>query len=234
MRRCIPIRGQFPQRGGNNECQDLLPQILQVLVRVVLAGDHHAGDPVGQAEHILHGHLCLAVRLQPADGPCFPGIGEQASQAVGQHSREGEKLVRLAAGVAVQDTLVSSSGLLLLGNSPGDIAALGMGDDLHFVVGAAIARFPHRPADKGGNVRQLCGGDLAGHEDLARCGQDLTGHTGGWVAAEAGIQNCVRDGIAQLVRVSLGDRLCGLNVFISHVIFLSWDDFSPLVLSPEQ
>ena len=41
-------------------------------------------------------------------------------------------------------------------------------------------------------------------------------------------------GIAQLVRVSLGDRLCGLNVFISHVISLSWDDFSPLVLSPEQ
>ena len=116
----------------------------------------------------------------------------------------------------------------------GDIAALVMGDDLHFVVGAAIARFPHRPADKGGNVRQLRGGDLAGHEDLARCVQDLTGHTGGWVAAEAGIQNCVRDGIAQLVRVSLGDRLCGLNVSISHVIFLSWDDFSPLVLSPEQ
>ena len=159
-------------------------------------------------------------------------MGEQASQAVGQHSRQGEKLVRLAAGVAVQDTLVSSSGLLLLGNSPGDIAALVMGDDLHFVVGAAIARFPHRPADKGGNVRRLRGGDLAGHEDLVRCGQDLTGHTGGWVAAEAGVQNCVRDGIAQLVRVPLGDRLRGQNILISHVLFLSLHDFFPADFGP--
>ena len=91
-----------------------------------------------------------------------------------------------------------------------------MGDDLHLVVQAGMPRLPHRLADDGGDVGQLPDADLARHQDLARRGHDLAGHTSAGVVGQAGIQNGIRDGVAQLVRVALGDRLGGQDVLISH------------------
>ena len=80
---------------------DLPAQLLQILALIVLAGDHHGGDPAGAAVPVLHGHLGLAVWLQAVDGPCPAGVGEQAGQPVGQHYGQGQKFCCLAAGVAV-------------------------------------------------------------------------------------------------------------------------------------
>ena len=63
------------------------------------------------------------------------------------------------------------------------------------------------------------------HDPSARRGHHLAGHMGGGVVFQAGVQDSVRDGVAQLVRVALGDQLGGQNVLISHgdSLFSSFD-----------
>ena len=222
----LVVRVQLPQSGDDDVPRDLPAQLVHILVRVMLAGDHHSGDPAGLTVLVLHGHLGLAVRPQALDGPGFPGVGEQQGQPVGQHYGQGQQLRRLRTGKAIHDALVSSAHLGLLSHSAGDIAALVMGDDLHLIV-RSIASFPNSPAHDSGDVRQLGGGDLPGYDDLPGGGHDLAGHTGGGVVLQAGVQDAVGNGVAQLVRVALGDRLGGQNVVISHkrhfsFLFVFW------------
>ena len=80
-----------------------------------------------------------------------------------------------------------------------------MGDDLHLIVAAAVSRFPHRSTNNRGDVRKLRCRDLACGDDLSGCGHDLTGDTGGAVMLQTGIHHRVRDGVAELVGMSLGD-----------------------------
>ena len=104
---CLLIRGQFPQCGHDDILHDLPAKIIQALVRLMLAGDHHAGDPAGQAEHILHRHLCFAVRSQALDRACLSGLGQQTGQAVCQDNRQGKQLIRFQAGVTIHDPLIT-------------------------------------------------------------------------------------------------------------------------------
>ena len=210
---------ELPQGGDDHGAGEFLPQLLRVLFLVVLAGEDHGGDPGGLAFVIFHGHLGLAVRAEALDGPQLAGIGEHQRQPVGQDHGQGEELGRLRTGEAVHDALVAGSHLYVLGNGPGDVAALIVGDNLHLVI-AGIAGFPHRPADDGGDVRQLPGGDLPGHDDLSCRGHCLTGDAGGGVVFQTSVQNAVSDGIAELVRVAFDDRLGGQDVLISHGSFL--------------
>ena len=213
---------QVPQGGDDDVPDDLPAQLVHILVRIVLAGDHHGGDSVGSASLVLHGHLGLSVRPQAPDDPRPAGVGEQQRQPVGHHHGQGQELGGLRTGEAVHDALVAGAHLGITAHSAGDIVALVVGDGLHLIVAASVARLPHSPADDGGDVRQVPGGDLPGHDDLPGSGHDLAGHTGGGVAAQAGVQDAVRDGVAQLVRVALGDRLGGQDVFISHSEFPSF------------
>ena len=80
-----------------------------------------------------------------------------------------------------------------------------MCDDLHLIVAAAVSGFPHSAANDGRDVRELRRGDLTGRDDLARGRHDLTGDTGGAVMLQAGIHHRIRDGVAELVGMSLGD-----------------------------
>ena len=227
---CILVYGEFPECGNDHRLYDLPPKFHHIFVRSVLAGDHHAADPVGQAEHILHRHLGFSVRAQAPDRTCLSGIGQQAGQPVGQDDRQREQLLRLRTGVAVHDPLVAGSPLN--GEEPaaiyrtGDVRALIVGDDLDLIVGI-VSGLTNRSGGDGGDVRKLLGGDLARHDDLSRRGHNLAGHAGGGVLFQAGVQHRVRDGVAQLIRMPLSDRLCGLNVSISHIFSLSLGEFSP-------
>ena len=195
----------------------------------MLARDHHAADPVGQAEHILHRHLGFSVRAQAPDRTCLSGIGQQAGQPVGQDDRQREQLLRLRTGVAVHDPLVAGSPLGTEKSATiyrtGDVWALIVGDDLDLIV-KIVSGLMDRAGGDGRDVRELLGGDLSRHDDLSRCGHDLAGHTGGRVLFQTGVQHRVRDGVAQLVRMPLSDRLRGLNVSISHTFSLSLGEFS--------
>ena len=157
------IRGQLPQGRHDHALRDLPTQFPQALVRLMLAGDHHADDPAGQAEHILHRHLSFSVRPQAPDRACFSGIGQQAGQAVGQHNGQGKQLVRLQACVTVHDPLIASSPLRGGGSaaihSLRDVAALIVGNDLDLIV-RIISGFMDSLGNDGRNVRDHLGGDL--------------------------------------------------------------------------
>ena len=94
---------------------------------------------------------------------------------------------------------------------------------LDLIVGL-IAGFSNSSGNNGGDIRKHLGRDLARHQDLPGCGQGFAGDTGAGIVFQAGVQHGVRDSVAQLVWVPLGDRLHGLDIFISHMAFLSWDD----------
>ena len=80
-----------------------------------------------------------------------------------------------------------------------------MGDDLHLIVAAAVSGFPHRSANNGRDIRNLRCRDLACSDDLSGCGHDLAGNVGSGVLRKTGIHHRVRDGVAELVGMSLGD-----------------------------
>ena len=130
-------------------------------------------------------------------------------QTMGQHDGKGQKLRRFIAGIAVHDTLITRAGVLLALDSPCDVGTLLVGDDLDLVVAAAISGSLHGLADDGGDVRELHCRNLTGRDDLARGGHDLAGHTSGGIMLQAGVHHGVRNGVAELVRVAFGDRLCG-------------------------
>ena len=132
-------------------------------------------------------------------------MSQDLRQAVRQHHGQRQARRRFIAGVAVHDALVACSGLCAAIDCSGDIGALLMGDDLHLIVAAAISGFPHSAADDGRDVREPRCGDLTCRDDLARGRHDLTGNAGSGVLRKTGIHHRVRDGVAELVGMSLGD-----------------------------
>ena len=190
----------------------------------MLAGDHHAGDPAGQAEHILHRHLGFAVRAQIPDCPLPAGFGEHTGQAVGQHNRQRKQLVRFRTGKAVHDPLVT-------GTPPdrkrsrsiyriSDIGTLVMDHNFELIV-SMIAGFTDSMGNNGRDIRKFFCSDLTRHNDFSCRSHGLAGDTGIRIVLQAGVQHPVRNSVAQLVRVPFRDRFCGLNVLISHMLFLS-------------
>ena len=120
-------------------------------LRLFIAGGNHSCDrygtgtcPLGHhnafAFVIFHGHLGFAVRAEALDGPGLAGVGERQRQPMGQDHGQGEELGRLRTGEAVHDPLVASPHLTGAAHSPGDVAALIVGDNLHLVI-AGIAGF---------------------------------------------------------------------------------------------
>ena len=179
----------------------------------MLTGYHHRGHPLGLAVFVFHGHLRLAVRAQAGDRAGLSCDRQLPGDSVSQHHWQGQKLQSLPAGIAIDHALVSSTHFRTAVHSPGNVRTLIVGDDLHLVV-AAVACFSHGFADDVGNVRQLFYGDFSRHKNFARSGQHLAGHPGVGIVLQTGIQNAVRDGIAELVRMALRDRLGGQDVFI--------------------
>ena len=195
---------------------EFLPQLVQVFLRVMLAGQNHRCKTHGDIEVVLHRHLRLAVRTQALDHPGFSGVGQQPGEPVGQDDRQRKIGFCLITGKAIHDPLVASPSLDSFPHSVSNIVALIVGDDLDLIVQPSVPSFPDGPADNGGDIRHDLCRDFSGHQHFASCGQYFAGHMGGGVTLETGIQNRIRDGVAELVRVALGNRLCGQNVFISH------------------
>ena len=125
---------EVPQGGDDDVAGDLLPKLLQILLLIVLAGNHHDGDSLGPALAVFHGYLGLAVRTEALDGPQLAGIGECQRQPVGQHHGQGEELGCFRTGEAVHDTLVASPHFTGAAHGPSDVAALVVGNNLHLVI----------------------------------------------------------------------------------------------------
>ena len=193
----------------DNMAHDRVAKFRQLHTILMLAGDHYGRDTLGNAELILHRHLRLTVRLQAGDRVQLSRLGQQASEFMRQHYRQWKKFRRFIAGIAVHNALVTCSSLCAAIDCSGDVGALLMGDHFHLIIAAAISGFPRGVADDGRDVWEPCRRDLASCNDLTCGSHDLTGYMGSGVMLQTGIHYGVGNGVAELVRVALSDRLCG-------------------------
>ncbi len=228
-------RGGIVQPGGQFRGDHVLPEILADLVHRdlgrMLAGDEH---PLHRHRHVVavaDRHLGLAVGPQVAQGSVLAYRGEPPGQPVRQRDRHRHELRGLIGGVAEHHPLVTGAravqlvvGLLVpvlvgLVDALRDIRGLLVHGDQHRAVVAVEAAVPVVVTDRGHGVPddprvvQLLGrGDLARDHHHPGGDQRLAGHPGVRVVRERGVQNGIRNGVGDLVRVPLGHRFRGEQV----------------------
>ena len=217
--------------GGKDLADHLLDaEFLDLLVGNtlgVLGGNDDIDDAGRLPVDILDGDLALRIGAKPLGGTALAEAGQFAAEAMSIHDRRGHQFGRLVAGVAEHESLVARTllgGLLaigLLGVDPlGDVGALG-GDDVvdedgvcvEDVVAVVVADLTDRIADDlskiqdrlEGLLAELGNGDLtADHHDVA-LGIGLAGNAAHRIECQAGIEDGVGNGVADLVGMALAD-----------------------------
>ena len=107
---------------GDDRLDDMLHQILMDLlvahVVVVLIGDNDRmntnGDHMAVIVLVLNGNLSLTVRTNPLKGSILTNIGKSLAKFRGEKVGQRHQLLRLVAGVAKHDALITSADLLHL------------------------------------------------------------------------------------------------------------------------
>ena len=202
---------------------EFLAQLGRVFVRIMLAGDHDGIHALRHTERILHGHLRFAVRPNARDQLFFPAGSEQARDAVRQHDRRGQQLDCFPASVAVHDALIACAERFAI-DRVRNIGALCMQPHLYIII-TVISGSLNRLSHNGLHVRACRRAEFSGNKNFARRRQHFTGNAGIRIFFEAGVQNVVRNRVAELVRMACRDGLCRQDVFIFHAsIFLSSAD----------
>jgi hypothetical protein len=211
-------------RWPDHRVDDLAPEPFRTNVRVVLRRDDHGPDAPGHAALVLHGDLGLAIRTQVGELAGLADLGEPARHPVGEGDRQRHQLRRLAAGEAEHHALVSGAEL---GTTPTvvpdlegrvdalrDVGRLALHRDeraarlvVEAVLGLRVPDVPHGVADDGLEVDVRVCRDLAEDEDQAGRGRRLAGDPRIGVLADDRIEDRVRDLVAHLFGVALGDRL---------------------------
>ena len=75
------------------------------------------------------------------------------------------------------------------------------------VVIVGISDFPDGGADDLVVIELGASGDLAGNDNKVGFDQGFTGHPAHWILGQAGVQHGIRNGVANLVRMTFAHRL---------------------------
>ena len=174
---------------------------------------------------VFHGDLSFSVREQPCHSSAFAYHSQAVGQPAGQNHRQRQHLWGFAAGIAHHDPLISGSHFqegISIGSAPaqlqrtihscGDVRALFVDKALYSISCRIISHLLKNRTDYGWNMRFIAAGDFSGHNDIPFGGHYLTGHMGKHIVVEAGVQNAVRDDIAQLIRVPFRNRFGGIKL----------------------
>ncbi len=138
--------------------------------------------------------------------------------------RDGQRhqLGRLAAGVAEHHALVARAARV---HAHRDVGALlvDVGDYrarlcVEAIGGVRIADIPDHIARHLLQIHIRIGGDLAHNVHKARAGRCLAGHAAVWILLQHCVQNRIRDLIADLIGMPLGDGF-GCKQFSCHLNF---------------
>ena len=208
---------------GNDQPAEFLTKLVRVFVCIMLAGDHDGVHALRNTKRILHGHLRFAVRPDAGDQFFLPAGGEQARDAVRQQDRRGQQLDCFPASVAVHDALIARAERFAI-DRVRNIGALCMQPHLYMII-TVISGSLNRLSHNGLHVRACRRAEFSGNKNFARRRQHFTGNAGIGIFFEAGVQNVVRNRVAELVRMACRDGLCRQDVFIFHaLIFLSSAD----------
>ena len=207
----------------NDQSAEFLAQFVRIFICIMLAGDHNGVHALRNTKRILHRNLRFAVRSNAGDQLFFPAGGEQARDAVRQHDRRGQQFHRFPAGVAVHDALVACAERIPI-DRVRNIGTLCMQPHLYMII-TVISGIPNSLPHDGFHVGACRRAEFSGHKNFARRRQHFAGNAGIGIFFEAGVQNAVRNRVAELVRVTCRDGLCRQDVFIFHAsIFLSSAD----------
>ncbi len=214
----------------DDHLDDVVAQPVVGDVVVVLSGDYHRSHRDGLAAAVFDRHLRLAVRPEVVDQLLVAHLGETSREAMREGDRQWHQLGRLAAGEAEHHALVA--GALIVDVRPAAClerlvdAALDVGRLLvdrdqrpagsvvEAEASVGVADPAHGVANDGLEVDVGVGRDLADDHHRAGRGGRLTGDSGARVVADDRVEDCVRDLVAHLVRVTLGHRFGGEQVLL--------------------
>ncbi len=197
-------------------------------MRRVLGRQHHGVDADRAVAVVADRHLGLAVRAQVGHQALLADGGEPLGQPVRQPDRQRHQLGGVGAGVAEHQALVAGAlrvvvvgsaldpVLVRLVDALGDVGGLRADRDLdaagvavEALVGGVVADREHGLADQRGDVGVGLGVHLARDVDQARGHHRLDGDPALRVLPQQVVQDRVRDLVADLVGVPLGDGLRG-------------------------
>jgi hypothetical protein len=218
-------------RGHHRLDHQLADRFFDLLVGDLLAADllgvlarHH--DRLDADRHVVDvadRHLGLAVGAEEVDalGLLLADLREPVRQLVRDRDRQRHQLLGLVARVAEHQALIAGA---LLGDvaaidALGDVGRLlleadhdaaGVGVEAH--VGVGVTDLLHGLADDRGDVDVGRRRDLATDQHEAGLGEGLARHARAGVVGEDGVEDPVRDGVAQFVGMTFGDGLGGEQV----------------------
>lgn len=219
--------------GGDDGLDDVLHELgLDLLVGDVLrvlGGDDDGVNTLGDGLSVLHlvlaGHLGLAIGAHPRADTVLAHLSELGTKGGGKVVGEGHQRWGLVGGIAEHDTLIASSNVLELGgiNGLGNVGGLllNCNDDIASAViktlgNIVVANVLECLTDNLLVVDGGRGGDLTEDHNHASLGAGLASNTRSRILADACIKHCIRDLIANLVRVALIDRLGGEKESVRH------------------
>ncbi|OQB88446.1 MAG: hypothetical protein BWX83_01330 [Candidatus Cloacimonetes bacterium ADurb.Bin117] len=181
-----------------------------------MGGNHHRFQRHGPASTIAHANLGFGIWKDTRDQALFACLGQVFHQQVGHCDRHRHKLFGLVAGIAEHQTLVARPfvGFQLCGL--GMQIVLDLTVMVKTQVGIGIADITDDPADDGFHLHIHTGGrgNFTGNDYPVFSGQCFAGYPGMGVPAQPGVQNGVRDLVANLVRMSFRDRFRGENILV--------------------
>ena len=153
----------------------------------------------------------------------FPAGGEQARDTVCQHDRRGQQFHRFPAGVAVHDALIARAERIPIDRTC-NVRTLRMQPHLYMII-TVVSAIPNNLPDNGFHVGACRCAEFPGNRILPAVASTSQATRALGSSFEAGVQNVVRNRVAELVRVTCRDGLCRQDVVIFHAsIFLSLAD----------
>ena len=199
-----------------------------VLVEV-LRGQHDRGHLDRLAAFVTQGQLAFRVGAERRLLPGFAHLGQTLQDRVGIEDRGRHQLGRLVDGIPEHDALVARALVLVVGgvHALRDMGGLLVQQVRHLDGGVvelvllvadvadAVARDGFDPAHVIGQLRLVRQADLAADDDAVGRGEGFTGDARLRFLGDEGIENGIRDAVADLVGVPLRDGLGGEDVAVA-------------------
>jgi hypothetical protein len=179
---------------------------------------------------VLNSDLGLAIGSQPRASSILADISQASTKFGGKHMAEGHQLGGLIGGITKHVTLITGTNLFwFLGevamDTLGDIGGLLLDVNKDFTVVSIETNIvrdePNGPAGVTNDLLVVnigLGGDLSEDHDHVGLGAGLAGNLAVRVLGKAGIENGIRDLVAELVGVALVDGLGGEKEGVGHCL----------------
>ena len=229
------VNGLFIEHlGGENFLDDFLDDKIANLavlhVSAVLGGNDDVGDADRLAILVLNGDLALGVGTKPLDAASFAQAGQLAPKTMRKHDWSRHQLRCFVASEPEHQSLIPGPLLRMIlsfggpginslrdigtlrGNHVGDKNSVGVEN----VIVVDVADFADRLADDRVMIEFGFSGDFAADDNHITLRVGFAGDAAAGILSKTGVQDGVRDGIANFVRVAFADRLGGKDVVFAH------------------